>query len=64
MLAAGNYTVSVMQYDNFANGPNLSNGFRENGNTNFTARFGCSQGFFCDVTGSNRDGHWAFDMWV
>src|SRR5215813_13417684 len=26
-LAAGNYTVAVMQFDNFAVGPNLSNGF-------------------------------------
>jgi hypothetical protein len=61
-LAAGNYTVSVMQYNNFANGPNLSNGFSQGGNTNFTNVFGCSQGFFCDVTTSNRDGHWAFDI--
>jgi hypothetical protein len=65
-LAAGSYTVSVMQFDNFATGPNLSNGFVEGGNTNFTARFGCSQGFFCDVSGAspfnNRDGHWAFDI--
>jgi hypothetical protein len=66
-LAAGSYTVSVMQFDNFSIGPNLSNGFTEGGNTNFTASFGCSQGFFCDVSGGpppsdNRDGHWAFDV--
>jgi hypothetical protein len=62
-LAAGNYTVSVMQFDNFANGPNLSNGFRHDGPGNLTFTAGdCSQGFFCDVTGSARDGHWAFDI--
>jgi hypothetical protein len=63
-LAAGNYTVSVMQFDNFANGPNLSNGFLHDGpgNSTFTAGFGCSQGFFCDFDGFNRDGHWAFDV--
>ena len=61
-LAAGNYTVSVMQFNNFAIGPNLSNGFFQDGNTHFTSSFCCSQGFFCDVPGSNRDGHWAFDI--
>jgi hypothetical protein len=63
-LAAGSYTVSVMQFDNFSIGPNLSNGFQFDGpgNSTFTAAFGCSQGFFCDVTGDNRDGHWAFDV--
>ncbi len=30
-LAPGNYTVSVMAYSNFANGPNLSDGFRNSG---------------------------------
>jgi hypothetical protein len=63
-LAAGTYTVSVMQYDNFSIGPNLSNGFVYDGagNSTFTANFLCSQGFFCDLTGTNRDGHWAFDV--
>jgi hypothetical protein len=66
-LAAGAYTVSVMQFDNFSNG-NLSAGFLHDGpgNSTFTAAFGCSQGFFCDVSGSalfnSRDGHWAFDV--
>jgi hypothetical protein len=66
-LGAGNYQVTVMQYNNFAVGPNLSNGFTHNGQPNFTAGFGCSQvGFFHDVTGAlpgcQRDGHWAFDI--
>ena len=67
-LSAGTYTVSVMQYDNFANGPNLSNGFRRDGQGNFTPGFsGCqaSQTAFEDVSGSaacGRDSHWAFDV--
>lgn len=31
LLGPGNYTVSVAAYSNFANGPNLSNGFRGTG---------------------------------
>ena len=60
-LAAGNYSVAVMQFDNFANGPNLSDGFFQTGNTNFTAG-NCSNGIFCDVTGHNRTNQWAFDI--
>lgn len=67
-LAAGNYTVAVMQFDNFANGPNLSNGFVRQGQGNFTAGFDarCTQGRFVDVSdsfpNSCRDSHWAFDI--
>jgi hypothetical protein len=63
-LAAGNYTVSVMEFDNFAPGPNLSNGFTFSGPpSNFTAGFGgCSAPSFCDVTGSARTSNWAFDI--
>ena len=66
-LAAGNYTVAVMQFDNFA-GANLSNGFGRQGQGNFTASFDlrCAQGRFVDVSGSFpdncRDSHWAFDI--
>jgi hypothetical protein len=60
-LAPGNYTVSVMQYNNFAVGPNLSNGFSASGAT-FTSIFGCSNGSFCDVTTDNRTNQWAFDI--
>jgi len=67
MLAAGTYTVSVMQYNNFALGPNLANGFTRSGQGNFTTSFGCddAQQQFNDVTGDpgcGRDGHWAFDI--
>jgi hypothetical protein len=67
-LAAGNYTVAVMQYDNFAVGPDLSNGFVKQGQGNFTASFDarCTQGRFVDVSDSFpndcRDSHWAFDI--
>ncbi len=36
-LAAGNYIVALTQYDSFANGNNLSEGFAEDGHPNFTA---------------------------
>jgi hypothetical protein len=61
-LSAGSYTVAVMQYDNFANGPNLSNGFLYSTSPTFTSVFGCSNGKFCDVGGFNRTGAWAFDI--
>lgn len=67
-LGAGDYTVAVMQYDNFANGPNLSDGFERDGTGNFTPGFsGCSanQSSFEDVSGGafcGRDSHWAFDI--
>jgi hypothetical protein len=63
-LAAGTYTVSVMQYDNFSIGPNLSDGFARTGQPNFTLEFAPpgSTGFFWDVTPTQRDSHWAFDI--
>jgi len=63
LLIAGNYQVSVMQYNNFANGPNLSDGFEQDGNINFTAAFPPGHtGFFWDLTSDQRDSHWAFDI--
>lgn len=67
-LGVGTYTVGVMQYNNFAVGPNLSNGFVRSGQGNFTPAFsGCAatQSQFEDVSGTancGRDGHWAFDI--
>jgi len=65
-LAPGDYQVSVMQYDNFANGPNLSDGFTYDGAGNFTADFGCGGTSFCDVSGvapwNQRNNRWAFDV--
>lgn len=60
-LAAGSYTASIMQYDNFASGSNLSDGFRYT-DASFTAGAGCSNGQFCDAFGSNRTSAWAFDV--
>ncbi len=64
-LAAGTYTVSIMQYDNFANGPTFGDGFREQNNPNFLNGV-CTDNHFCDVSGvtpyNNRDTHWAFDI--
>lgn len=65
VLAAGSYTVSVAQFDNFAIGPNLSDGFFES-SANFTSAYGCTNGQFCDVSGNsagnNRTNRWAFDV--
>jgi len=67
LLAPGTYTVAVMQYDNFAIGPTLADGFTRAGQGNFTATFfECTQGQFCDVSGTpvytNRTNFWAFDV--
>ncbi len=65
MLDVGTYTVAVMQYDNFANGPNLADGFSRQGQGNFTAGW-CAAPMFCDVSGvppwDERSSHWAFDI--
>ena len=65
-LAAGSYTVAVMEYDNFSVGPLLSNGFTRTGQGNFTpSRFGnttCPLGAFVDFSRACRDSHWAFDI--
>jgi hypothetical protein len=67
-LNPGNYTVAIMEYDNFANGPNLSNGFIRSGQGNFTGVLSScpGSGIFEDVTsalpGCQRDSHWAFDI--
>lgn len=67
LLPAGSYTASITQYDNFAIGPNLSNGFAEQGNGNFTGPFtGHPGGSFYDVSGvptfNQRTNFWAFDV--
>lgn len=61
-LAAGTYTVSLTQYDNFPNGPNLSDGFSRIGQPQFTSTFGCLNGEFCDRTGASRTANWEFDV--
>jgi hypothetical protein len=68
-LGAGSYTVSVMEFDNFSVGPNLSNGFTRTGQGNFTPALvgaNCTARAFCDVsgslTGTVRTNAWAFDV--
>jgi hypothetical protein len=68
-LGAGNYSVAVMQYNNFAIGPNLSNGFVQSADANFATNFNggtCGTDQFVDVSQSGadscRDSHWAFDI--
>ncbi|MBE9069396.1 PEP-CTERM sorting domain-containing protein [Leptolyngbya cf. ectocarpi LEGE 11479] len=63
MLAAGNYTVALTQFGNFTNSANLADGFRQEGNGNFTSDFSrCTTDTpFCDFTGNLRTNQWAFD---
>ena len=64
-LSAGNYIATVAQYNNFAAGGNLSNGFVHDGDPNFTSAFG-SQTYFNGVFGSPnpdpRNGNYAFHI--
>lgn len=65
-LAAGAYQAAVMQYNNFALGPKLSDGFSYTRSPTFTADAGCTNGRFCDVSdvaaGNNRSERWALDI--
>jgi hypothetical protein len=64
-LAAGTYRVSVMEYDNFSIGTNLSDGFIHGANTglDFTGPLTGHPGEqFWDVADTHRDNHWAFDI--
>ncbi len=70
MLLAGQYIVTIMQYDNFAIGPFLSDGFTRSGEGNFTGNPGFTdcpdnQPAFNDVSdvqGCGRTSAWAFDI--
>jgi hypothetical protein len=61
-LGTGTYNIVFAQFDNFALGPNRSNGFLEAGNGNYTAAFGCAAGRFCDITGASRTGNYNFSI--
>lgn len=61
-LAVGSYLAVITQFDNHANGPNLSDGFTQDGAGNFTAAFGCEPGLFCDVDADARTGAFALDI--
>ncbi len=54
-LTPGIYTAAISQYDNFANGPTLGDGFSRDGQGNFA-------GGFIDYFGNQRTNEWAFDI--
>jgi opacity protein-like surface antigen len=65
--SAGTYQAVVTQYSNFANGANLSDGFRYDGNPNFTFDLvygGATQPLFNGVWDGNdpRTANWAFHI--
>ncbi|MFV0333986.1 MAG: DVUA0089 family protein [Tropicimonas sp.] len=60
-LAAGSYTVAIMQYNNFPTGISLSDGFQKS-DPFFTSEFNCTNGQFCDINEDNRTSFWAFDI--
>ncbi|PSB01914.1 DVUA0089 family protein [Merismopedia glauca] len=62
LLNPGTYTVAVTQFYNFPGGTNISQGFRHQGEANFTSLYGCSTGVFCDTTGNSRTNFWAVDV--
>ncbi len=69
-MGAGDYIASITQFDNFANGSNLSDGFRYDGNPNFTFDLAYGpQPFFNGVwvwgdgeSYDPRTGEWAFHI--
>ena len=60
-LTPGTYTVSIAQYNNFALGDHLSDGFRYDTNPTFTQAFG-SAPMFNAANGTARTGHWSFHI--
>lgn len=64
-LAAGNYTASIGQFNNFSNSTLLSDGFEHDNNPNFTYDLGYgSQEYFNGIWYDNdfRNGNWAFHI--
>lgn len=55
-LAAGSYTATIQQYNNFSLG-SLADGFQFDGAANQNFRNG-----FMDAANNRRDSHWAFDI--
>ncbi len=59
-LLPGNYIVALTQYDNFANGPFLADGFFRAGQGNFTPLISGFPGTsFVDAAGNLRTGNWS-----
>ncbi|PZD72240.1 hypothetical protein C1752_03827 [Acaryochloris thomasi RCC1774] len=69
ILDPGSYTVAVTQFRNFFNfSPdltgNLSDGFSQQGQPNFTSIFGCDAGQFCDTNADSRTNKWVATVQV
>jgi hypothetical protein len=62
LLNPGNYTVAVTQFYNFPTGTNLTQGFKHQGEPDFTKIYNCSAGIFCDTTEDSRSKYWAVDV--
>ena len=65
IISAGTYTLAISQYNNFALGSNLSDGFTQDGAGNFTADICGETGAFFDIgfgDCSQRTNAWAFDL--
>lgn len=62
-LTAGSYTASIAQFNNFAVGSNLGDGFVHDNDPAFTQNFG-PETYFNGVSGSNdaRTGDWEFHI--
>ncbi len=60
-LPSGSYFVALTQYDNYAAGPSMSDGFLYT-DPNFTAQYGAPGSHFLDANGNQRTGNWAFDI--
>jgi hypothetical protein len=60
-LTAGSYTLALTQSGNDPNG-DLSAGFAQQGNPDFTAVPGLCAGPFCDFNGIQNTGNWAVDI--
>lgn len=58
-LTAGTYTLALTESGNDPNG-NLSDGFSQQGNGDFTANGTCTA--FCDVFNNTDNGNWAMDI--
>lgn len=62
-LKAGNYIISLMQFENFANGSTLDDGFARKGETDYTGfEFGPDPGMFYDLYGNSRGNYWNVDI--
>jgi hypothetical protein len=64
LLPAGDYKLALTESPNTALGPTLSDGFAFSGAGDYTcAMFLGTSGPFCDSTLSQRDGHFALDVY-